>query len=635
MIRKLVALDIETKSKTADKDDALNPFKNEITCIGVVSKGFAKVYRAPWDSFLKEIYHNNSLCFVAHNGKFDFKHLHFHLGEMPNRNERYVHDTRFAAYTCTEKIPENWLAEYETIRAEENKKLPRGFEHRKAGQHSLKTLAPYFLGVAAFWENPAEHDSDEYVLKDCEYTYKLHMFMQSKLRELGQYKFYRKKLMAWSKVILNAEIEGVVLDTNTVVSLQHTYTERLKELGGELANKWQPYYEEYKSKVLSELEEQYVEMYSLAVSKKPHQAEQLKVKYINLYEKAKKRAIDSGATKLNLDSPSQLQWLLRDQLGLDITNLHGEESTDKEVLNKLARENDEVKLLLENRKLTKLTTAFFPKYLELQHKGKIHTDFNIDGTRTGRLSSSKPNLQQHPSDLKELFISPMGGRFVTYDVTAIEPLLMAYYSEDTALTKLIQEGKSLHSVNAKIMFDLECEEREVKDLHPKERKIAKVIGLAILYGAGWRQVQLACQKEGIFFTQAQCKATVDRIRGSYAGVWDFKKALDAEMEQGSVIFNLLGRPIQFTNPDDIYMKAFNTLVQGSASDLVLDIGSKIAKLPGATPVLFVHDSIVTQVPAEAAVELDREIKNLFSRKLTNSSTTFVLSVDGGLDDKWA
>jgi hypothetical protein len=70
------------------------------------------------------------------------------------------------------------------------------------------------------------------------------------------------------------------------------------------------YFNEYKSKVLSELEAQYVEMYNIAVSKKPHQAEQLKVKYINLYEKAKKRAIDSDATKLNLDAQT-LEMMVR------------------------------------------------------------------------------------------------------------------------------------------------------------------------------------------------------------------------------------------------------------------------------------------------------------------------------------
>lgn len=630
----LLALDIETESLTEDKDDALNPLKSIITCVGVYGQDgqVAKVYRPPWDDFKKEIINNDVYNFVAHNGKFDFKHLALNLGIRINP-ERWVDDTRYMAFVCTEKIEDEWLSQYEAIRKELNKS--RKNPHREARYHSLKTLAPYFLGVDAFWEPDESHDSDEYVLKDCEFTYLLHKLFTDKLAALGQYEFYKNKLMPWSRMILEAEIEGVVCDKPAIEKLQKASLARIKELSIQIESKWKPHYDAYYSKLLTELEQEYNEMCTIAINKNPEKRDAAIIRYSNLLEKAKIRLAASGELKLNLDSPAQLKWLLRDRLGLNIVNLEGDESTDKEVLNRLALENEDIKLLLELKKLTKLTSAFLPKYLELMtSENKIHCNFNIDGTRTGRLSSSGPNLQQHPSDLKELFVARPGAVFITYDVTAIEPLLMAYYTEDPALTKLIQEGKSLHSVNAIIMFNLECEEKEVKDLFPKERRIAKTIGLACLYGAGWKQVQLSCQKENVFLSEFECKSIVDRIRTSYQGVWDFKKALDKEMEKGEIIFNLLGRPLKISDPDDVYMKAFNTLIQSSASDLVLDIGLDIYNKQDCKPILFVHDSIITEYLGADREQTNKEIESLFKRELTNNTTTFKLSVEGGVSDVW-
>lgn len=634
--RTLVALDIETKSKTEDKEDALNPHKSEITCIGVVGPGLAKVYRAPWDSFIKEVYNNDEYEFVAHNGKFDLKHMYFKFGEMPSWKERYAADTRYMAFVCTEKISEDYLAEYEAKRKELNKN--RTNPHREAKLHSLKTLAPYFLGVEPFYEPDESHDSDEYVLKDCEYTYKLHAFLTKMLTELQQYDFYNDKLMPWSKVVLQAELMGVKIDVPLIEKLQVENTERIAQLTAMLKQEWAEHFATYSQKVLKELNSQYNDMFQSYMAKHPNASlVDTQLRYVNMFERAKNKLIENKELELNLDSPAQLSWLLKERLELDITNLEGKESTGKEVLQRLSREDESVKKLLELRKATKLVTAFLPKYLANRtSEDRIHADFNIDGTRTGRLSSSgAANLQQVPRDMKHIFIADPNMTFVTYDVTAIEPLLMAYYSEDAALTKLIQEGKSLHSVNAVIMFGLDCTDEEVKEKYPVQRQIAKTIGLACLYGAGWRQVQLACRKEGIFFTESECKNIVKRIRNTYQGVWDFKQELDRVLESEEVIYNYMGRPIKFINQEDVYMQGFNTLIQGSASDIVLDIGLEIDQKLPAIPVLFVHDSIISITMEENAENVDREIQSIFKRTLTNASATFTIQIDGGIDNVWS
>ncbi len=633
--RTLVALDIETKSITEDKEDALNPHKSEITCIGVYGPGYAEVFRAPWDTFIKEVYNNDAYEFVGHNFKFDLKHMYFHFGEMPNWKERYAADTRYMAFVCTEKISEEYLAEYEAKRKELNK--TRTNPHREARLHSLKTLAPYFLGVEPFWEVDNGHDDDEYVLKDCEYTYKLHAFLTKMLTELQQYDFYNDKLMPWSKVVLQAELMGVKIDVPLIESLLVDNAERIAQLTATLKQEWAEHFAAYSQKVLKELNSQYNDMFQSYMAKHSNASlVDTQLRYVNMFERAKNKLIENRELELNLDSPAQLSWLLKERLGLDIVNLEGKESTGKEVIQRLSREDESVKKLLELRKATKLVTAFLPKYLANRtSEDRIHADFNIDGTRTGRLSSSgAANLQQVQKDLKKVFVAGSGFEFITYDLQSIEPVLMAYYTEDSALVDIVLNNRNFHSINTITMFDLDCSEEEVKTLHKPLRDISKEIFLAILYGAGWRQVQMSCLKRGIRKSESECKNVVKLARNKYKGVWDFKQALDKEMETGNVIYNLMGRPFKIDNAEDVYMRAFNTLIQGSASDLVLDIAREIDEATPAIPVLFVHDSIVCLVESEKAKAIDVKVQSLFKRTLTNGSLSFTLNVEGGVADVW-
>lgn len=633
--RILVALDIETKSTTEDKEDALNPFKSEITCIGVYGEGIQKVYRSPWKDFMEEVYNNDEYCFVAHNGKFDLKHMYFKFGEMPNWKERYAADTRYMAFVCTEKISEDYLAEYEAKRKELNKS--RTNPHREAKLHSLKTLAPYFLGVEPFWESDNGHDNDEYVLKDCEYTYKLYEFFTKLLKTLDQFDFYNNKLMPWSKVVLQAELTGVKIDVPLIEQLLAENKEKIAQLTATLKQEWAEHFAAYSQKVLKELNSQYNDMFQTYMEKHPKASlVDTQLRYVNMFERAKNKLIESGELELNLDSPSQLAWLLQDRLGLDITNLEGKDSTGKEVLQRLSRENESVKKLLELRKATKLVTAFLPKYLANRtSEDRIHADFNIDGTRTGRLSSSgAANLQQVQKDLKKVFVAGDGYQFITYDLQSIEPVLMAYYTEDSSLVDIVLNNRNFHSINTITMFNLDCTEEEVKTLHKPLRDIAKEIFLAILYGAGWRQVQMSCLKRGIRKSESECKQVVKLARNKYKGVWEFKQELDKVMEKGEVIYNYMGRPIKINDPEDVYMQGFNTLIQGSASDIVLDIAKEISEKTSSVPVLFIHDSIVSMCSSGISEKEDEVVQKCFKRVLTNSSATFNLNIEGGVDSVW-
>ncbi len=643
----LLSLDIETKCAlqcTAKCDHALIPHQAQISCVGIYyevdKKPYTQVYRHLTDlqKFLRSF---KSYTLVGQNLKFDIKHLAFHGIEIPLH--AWADDTQLMGAVSIEKVTPDYLEWYNRRRVLENAKLPKGYSHREAKRHSLKVMAPFFLGVEPFWEDPSNHDNDEYVLKDCEYTYRLRNFFEDQLKHQDLYNFYRTKTMPWAHMLLEAELAGMPIDINAV---QEGLVEAQKqaELNKEKLDKlWAPAYYEYRLAEVQELRDHYYEKARAAKLKSknptPEKLEKVTARYSDLLDKA----LAKVPRDMNLNSPAQLSWILKDYLKLDITDFDDQESTGKPVLKKLASTGrEDILTFLEYRKHQKLATAFFPSYLELQHNGKIHCSFNVDGTRTGRLSSSGPNLQQVPGDLHKLFVAPPGMKVADFDMAAIEAKLIAYYTEDPNLYYLVNSGDDFHGFNVVNIYfpELTCKPNEVKNLYPKQRAMSKELGYALFYGAAWERIQNVAQKHGYEWSEDECKHKLGLFRDTYETVWNFKKEID-QLAKSEPIENIFGRKAFYPEHEDIYMKAFNTLIQGTASDLVVESASRIRQefkrvgIKGG-PRLLVHDEIVT-VFAEDQEELAVEIikKSMTDYNLTTSMGPIKLEVEGKVGYHWA
>lgn len=643
-------IDIETScAQGCDNkcEHALDPWRAQIDLIGVVSEDetFSTTFTKPadLDQFLNTL--NGQYTVAGHNLKFDLKMLWAHGVSIPV--ERWADDSMLMAYVLPEKIPTEYLEAYETRRKEINATLPHGVMHREAGQYSLKTLAPWHLGVDAFWETPDNHNNVEYVLKDSLYTARLIKHLRGLLKEAGCYEFYKEKQLEWTKQLLLAEYTGVRMDWEALDVAEKAAQTRATEILKEIDELWKPHHRDKYYADYNELKDRYEGMAAKARAKKSEptkeQLDKIEARYAALFE----RAAEKLPTKINIDSPAQLAWLLTDKLGLDIKGYDGNPSTDKEVLTKLAEQNEGVKLLLEYRKQHKLCTTYFPNYREMQVAGRIHCDFNPTGTRTGRLSSSNPNLQNVARDIKKLFVADEGYKLITKDISALEPTLIAYYTNDLALIKLVQNGISFHSYNAKAMFDLDdarldTEVDEVKDKYPKLRDAAKEFGLSVLYGAGANRVKRSLEKRGLFqFSLEDCRDMVNRLRDTYSKVWLKKEELDASLEKGVTVNNLLGRPIRFDNPEDVYMKGFNRLIQGSGSDIVQDSMLKANTLfkqlnLNALCVLTVHDEIVVLAHDKDVEEAEGILEaSMTGFNLTTDYGPVKLAVEGKTGREWA
>lgn len=654
---KLVSLDVETECAKPgctenDCDHALDEFRNRITIAGTYTEiegvPQARVFRdvPSLASYLDSLGPHGLL---GHNFKFDLRVLAAH--GLPIPLERWVHDSRLMAAVLTEKVSEDYMRWYGAEREKRNEKLPKGKQHRAEKHHSLKVLAPYFLGVQPFWEDPTNHDNAEYVITDCYYTYKLAEHLSKLLKQEGSYDFYRHWLLPRAKMLLQVEQKGVSLDKMALAEAEVIAAREMSQEKAKLDVHWAPAYEAYHAKKLAELVQKYTAMRDAAIVKvkMPEQPTEkamakltanharIHARYKELLEKAKAKI-----EPLSIDSPKQLMWLFRDHMGLDITDFEGDESTGKVVLKRLAGEGrQDIATFLEYRKQQKLVTAFFPSYREMEHNGVLHCTFNPAGTRTGRLSSSRPNLQQVPGHLHKLFVARPGYKLITKDESAIEPRVIAALTGDVNLYDIISKGQDFHGFATRELFEEPSWDIAlIKATRKRERDMGKRLDLQLFYGSGAGGIQRTAQEFGYKWSMADCKRKLDRYKEYFAGVYAYRDQLNERLYQGEIVRNLFDRPYSILDPSDVHMKGFNTLVQSTASDIVLDAAYQIMAefqrrgIDGHV-LLLVHDELVIEVREDQVEEADEIItKCMTNYVLPCALGPIKLDVEGKTATAW-
>jgi DNA polymerase I-like protein with 3'-5' exonuclease and polymerase domains len=625
MSRPFVALDIETTG--------LSPWCDEIYMVGLYDGTHYICCRTPQtlQTWLMGQYANHDI--IGHRTDFDIKFLQVQ-GWMTEEllAGRTIHDSRIMGSLVRQRVPKAYLEQYEEDRKVVNKSLPKGCSHREGSALSLKVMAPWYLKVPPFWETPGDHNNEEYNEKDCLYTYRLGVIFKQRLEEEGSWEFYLK-LLQWSEMLREMEIKGISIDLNELEKVEYEYTQKRDALKVKLDELWAEARETYQQLQRDEVNVTYEAMMLKALEKAKD-----KNKCMGRYEGLKQAAY-SRLEPFNYSSPVQMAWLLKDYLGLDIENAEGEESTGKAVLNKLAQDGrEDIKTYLEWREADKVLTMYIPTYRELQVDGVIHPSFNITGTRTGRTSSSGPNLQQVPPKLYRLFKPREGYKFVQYDLSGIEAALIALYSGDKRLFEILEKGESIHDHNAKAMFNLSCDVNQVSVLHPKERKTVKNIGFACFYGAGWKRISQVFAAGGFPITDNEAKQKLALLKSYYPEAFKFHKEITEVFESGETVYNLLGRPITLQPHDNPYMQGFNTLIQSSASDLNIEACYKFKnhmKGWGAQPLLVIHDCIMAEADSTQAEEAaDALRQHMTSFNLESDNGKIQLRVEGGVSETW-
>ncbi|MBN2208949.1 MAG: DNA polymerase I [Candidatus Coatesbacteria bacterium] len=326
--------------------------------------------------------------------------------------------------------------------------------------------------------------------------------------------------------------------------------------------------------------------------------------------------------EFNVNSPKQLAHILFDKLGLPKgRKTKTEYSTDQSVLETLAHIHPLPAELLAYRELSKLKSTYvdaLPKLVN-PRTGRIHTSYNQAVTATGRLSSSDPNLQNIPirshigRKIRQAFIPADGYVLASFDYSQIELRLLAHLSGDDELVRAFQEGTDVHRRTASTIFGVP--ENEVDG---DMRGRGKTINFAVIYGRG--PFNLA---KDLDIDTKEAKRYIEEYFRKYSGV---KRLVEQTYESAALqgaVFTMFGRkrPVPEINSSNRQKSeaakraAFNTVVQGTAADIIKLVMIKISdaikkEQLDAYMILQVHDELVFEVreaQVESAVEMIRPI----------------------------
>lgn len=344
-------------------------------------------------------------------------------------------------------------------------------------------------------------------------------------------------------------------------------------------------------------------------------------------------------------SPKQLNVILYEKLGLPILKKtpKGAPSTDSDVLRRLGEKHELPKALLRYRELAKLKSTYadsLPAHASPE-TGRIHASFHQTVTATGRLSSSDPNLQNIPirsesgRAIRQSFIAgEEGWKLLSADYSQVELRLLAHLSGDERLVKAFRDGRDIHAAVAAEMGGVAID-KVTSDM----RRRAKTVNFGLIYGQG---AQHLARSTGM--TVQEADEFISEYFRRFAGVKRFRaKVLEQAREEGRVV-TMLGRVryIPDINSDDVSARrgaermAFNTVIQGSAADLMkramIDVHrDMLAKHMRSRMILQIHDELLFEAPEDELSAL----RKLVEERMAAAFTLDVpLVVDSGTGDNW-
>jgi DNA polymerase I-like protein with 3'-5' exonuclease and polymerase domains len=479
---------------------------------------------------------------VCHNASFDIHMLRETTGYDCLQTRAEIHDTDLLSRIV----------------------MPTGQRPGERGGHGLKNLAKLLLNEDADAEEqvvkelmqsigtspttqgayyevwrayPAELEA--YAIKDARYTYdlytKLTAMLDPKTREV--YELERKVL----PVLITAEAKGVAVAPATVDSLRDLYEQKRAE--------------------------------------------------------AKDHVIRGGIPEAALHgkgSQDELTEALQ-ELGIPLhrKTASGKLKTDQFALNEFVEDYPVIEAFQEWRTSDKFLSTYIDP---MARRSVVHPSFRQIGAWTGRMSCSRPNMQNIPKragkEVRAMFVPRTECAFVVADYKSIEIRLLAYYLNDPAYTELIESGHDPHAWMAANIHGGEPADWE----GTPERDVAKNTLFAIIYGAGAPRV---ADMNGI--TKQEARSLITKIKMSLPRYKKLSDRVRRKVETTGFVTTLGGRK-NYVAKDKAYV-GMNALIQGSAADVMkqglVNVDTVLQNFD-ATPLLVVHDEVVIECPINRA-----------------------------------
>lgn len=346
--------------------------------------------------------------------------------------------------------------------------------------------------------------------------------------------------------------------------------------------------------------------------------------------------------EFNLNSPKQMGQALFEKLMLP----GGKKtktgySTSAEVLEGLRGEHEVIDRILEYRTLSKLHSTYCVGLLkEIKPDGRIHTSFKQTETRTGRISSTEPNLQNIPvrtelgREMRGFFLAAPGKVLIDADYSQIELRVLAHIAGDKTMIDAFRNNADIHTITASQVFGVEPE-----NVTSQMRSNAKAVNFGIVYG-----ISAFSLAKDIGVSRADADAYIKGYMNRYKAVSDYMKRVVDEAKFNGCAQTLYGRkrPLPELSSSNFNMRSFgervarNMPIQGTAADIIkiamVKVYDRLEKEQlDAKLIMQVHDELIVEASEADA----QKALSILVEEMTNAASLDVpLLVDAHIGKTW-
>ena len=547
------------------------------------------VKEIPWLKWLqyfgRRVVENPNIVKVAQNFKFD-NQIFVKYGIYVRGT---VIDTMLAKYLLNEEKPHG-------LKPMVAKYLPEFADYEKYDK--FETIP---------WDKKPLEPLARYGCMDTDFTLRLALFLEKKLIDKGFYNLYRNLIMPASKVLQDAETNGLPIDLSFNDFLQDKYSKLIQETNDKLRSvrqikRYQKYSLEQRKQVYIDKLTQEIE----ELSGDPKKVKSIKNRedkisrilageYKTNDEKKLIEPINFNSTKQMVDllylSPKGFKFPVIEYTKDKKNKPTSNPSTSEDTLLKILDQDKSgfIKALLDLRGLDKMNSTYIVGLRELvQSDNKVHPTFLISGTTSGRLSSRNPNGQNIPKvmvnpDIKKQFIPPPGKLFLTYDYSQAELRILAHLAKEETMLEWFRTGKDIHLASAckkyhedydTILKIYEDEQHELYPLWKKRRKQAKTINFGIVYEQSAHKLaeSLSTPEEKVEDSEGQ--QFLDEYFTTFPKIKKFMDKQHKFMEKHGYCVSLFGRrrrcPKVYSDNFSEYLEALRQCVDEETEALTTD-----------------------------------------------------------------
>ncbi len=331
------------------------------------------------------------------------------------------------------------------------------------------------------------------------------------------------------------------------------------------------------------------------------------------------RIYELAGEEFNINSPKQLGVVLFEKLGIPCKKkTKSGYSTNADVLEELAEDYPIVSLVLQYRTLAKLKSTYCEGLKKcVAPDGRIHSTLNQTETRTGRISSTEPNLQNIPvrsevgRELRKFFVAKEGCVLVDADYSQIELRVLAHIADDENMINAFNSGDDIHAITASQVFNMPLEM-----VTPLMRSRAKAVNFGIVYGIG----AFSLSKD-IGVSVAEANRYIKGYLSNFAGVDRYMESVISKAKNDGFVETLFSRRRylpELANSNAMLRKfgervARNMPIQGTAADIIKIAMIKVYERMEkeglkAKLIMQVHDELIVEAPEAEAEAVCRIVK---------------------------